>query len=277
LNGTRLAKRVFSWLGIAPQRSLPALADKPFSEAFKTLAQPECLTKEAVLLNDTYIQFNHPEIGMAAVKVLNALGYRVIVPAWSCCGRPAFSKGLLPKARAQAQALVQTLMPYALRGLKIVVLEPSCLSALTDDYRDLVDREWARPVLDACVSLEAFAAQVGKLLFNDKKAHVKIHGHCHQKALAGIEPALKLLRSNPAFTVEAIASGCCGMAGSFGYEKEHYGISMKIGSLKLFPAVNAAPPDTRIVANGISCRTQIQDGTGRRAVHLAELLAEFIE
>lgn len=278
INSTRPVKWFLSYLCISPQRDLPTLADERFSDLFKQIEQSPSLTKEVVLLNDTYTEFNQPQIGLSAVKVLNAMGYRVLLPEWSCCGRPALSKGLLPKAKTMATNLIGQLIPYAQRGLKIVGLEPSCISTFMDDYKDLVDTAWASPVLEAAVSFDEFVAANGEgIQFKDTITSVKVHGHCHQKALVGMEPTLKALKLNPGFKFEAIPSGCCGMAGSFGYEKEHYGISMKIGSLKLFPAINKSPVDTEIVASGFSCRTQISDGTGRHALHLAELLAQYIK
>lgn len=278
INSRSIVKKLMGQLGISTHRNLPSLSHERFSDEFKNIRQPENLNKEVVLFNDTYTEFNHPEIGVAATKVLNAMGYRVILPNWSCCGRPALSKGLLPKAKEMAKKVVEELLPYAKKGIPIIGLEPSCISALMDDYKDLIDLQWAEPVLKSSKSFDEFVASNGEgLLFRDSIINVKVHGHCHQKALVGMEPTLKALKMNPGFRTEAIPSGCCGMAGSFGYETEHYDISMKIGSLKLFPAIRNTSGDTEIVASGFSCRTQISDGTGRRALHLAELLAKTLK
>lgn len=274
VNESRIVRHLLSKWGFAPQRLMPRLAEKRFSTLFKPFEQPETLKKEVVLLNDTFTEFEHPEIGIAAVKVLNALGYRVILPSWSCCGRPAISKGMLKKAKEQARKIVGTLLPYANQGLRIVGLEPSCILTLVDEYQDLIDRNWAAPVLKACCTFDEFVAQnKDAIVWKETPLAVKVHGHCHQKSLVGMEPTMKVLKSNPHIKVELIDSGCCGMAGSFGYEKEHYEISMKIGSLKLFPAIQASPSDAVLIASGTSCRTQILDGTGRKALHLAEFLA----
>ncbi len=278
MNNLTIVKKLMGKLGISTHRSLPSIAYERFSEQLKKWKQPEDLNETVVLFNDTYTEFNHPEIGIAALKVLNAMGYKVIVPNWSCCGRPALSKGLLPKAKEMAIKVVEELLPYAQKGIPIIGLEPSCISALMDDYKDLIDSKWAEPVLKASLSFDQFVAANGEgLVFKDPITNVKVHGHCHQKAIVGMEPTLKALKMNPGFRTEAIPSGCCGMAGSFGYESEHYDISMKIGSLKLFPAVRSSTDDTEIVASGFSCRTQITDGTGRKAVHLAELLAKSLK
>lgn len=267
---TKLAKIA---LGISPKRTLPPLAKQRFSVWFAEYQQPTGLTKSLILLNDTFTEFNHPEVGQAAVKLFNALGYAVLLPAWSCCGRPAFSKGHLQTARRQAEALIQELWKFAQKGLPIVGLEPSCLLMLRDDYRGL-----SLDQIPQGLTLDEFLAPLAetetfKKAFRNTPQKVKVHGHCHQKALVGMEKTLKVLKAVPGFSCEEIVSGCCGMAGSFGYEKEHTELSMKIGELHLFPAVRNAAPNEWIIASGMSCRHQIRDGTGRHSLHLAEALA----
>ena len=269
-------------IGIAPERPLPLLAKQRFSTWFKSYRQSGHLTREAVLLNDTFNEFNHPHIGQAAVHVLNALGFKVIVPEWSCCGRPALSKGVLALARKQAQALLNRLEPYARQGLPIIGLEPSCLLTLKDDYNGLLPEEdsliplFEKMVL-SCFTFDEFLNQLiekGEFNFPVKqiRQQVMVHGHCYQKALVGMQPTLNVLKTIPGLEVAEIPSGCCGMAGSFGYEKEHYAISMKIGELVLLPAIRKSTAETWIIASGTSCRQQIWDGTQRRAMHLAEAL-----
>lgn len=277
MSQTRFAKQTMEWLGISPQRSLPSLASERFSTWFERHEQPS-LVKQVVLFNDTFTEFNHPEIGQAAVQVLNACGYQVLLHSWSCCGRPALSKGFLPLARKQAEALIQTLWPYAEKNLPIIGLEPSCLLTLRDDYASLVTEEQSsrlKNIAALSLTLDEFLAKEESFpkLFKNTKQNVKVHGHCYQKSLIGMEATLKVLRSIPGISVELIQSGCCGMAGSFGYEKEHEAISMKIGELHLFPAVRKSSPDDLIIANGMSCRHQILDGTGRHPLHLAQALA----
>jgi FAD/FMN-containing dehydrogenase/Fe-S oxidoreductase len=285
LGKSRFAKAIQSCLGITPERTLPPLARKRFSQWFKKHIPKPKNRKKVVLYNDTYNEFNHPEIGQSAVAVLEALGYQVVVPKWSCCGRPAISKGLLKEAREMAKAVINSLSPYAHEGISIVGLEPSCLSAIKDDFRGLLGSDWKRDdvdlVIQQCTSFDEFIVahlENGKLplTLKTQDREVKLHGHCHQKVLVGTEPTMNVLRAIPGFNVSEIPSGCCGLAGSFGYEKEHYEISMKIGALHLFPAINASKTSTLIVANGISCRSQIAHGTGRSAKHLAEALVDAI-
>lgn len=268
--GNYFVRWLLSKLGVTLERELPAMSKERFSEWFKKYSQKGGEKGSVVLFNDTYCEFNVPEIGQAAVKVLNAMGYQVIVPEWSCCGRPLISKGLLPEAKKAVNKVVNLL--YALRELPIIGLEPSCILTFKDEIFDLVDdQEKAEVVSRACVTFDEFVNQQDFLI--KASGEVKVHGHCHQKSIVGMKPTLGVLRK-AGFTVEEINSGCCGMAGSFGYESEHYDLSMRIGELKLFPAVRNS--DAAIVADGISCRTQIQHGTGKRAKHLAELLAEFL-
>ncbi len=271
LSGTRFAKWLMRSVGMTDKRPLPLLTTQRFSDWWHKHVSPPSV-KTVVLFNDTYTEFLEPQIGIAAVKVLESMGYQVIVPLWQCCGRPLISKGLLKPARAQSEKLLASLMPYAKQGHKIVGLEPSCLSALVDDFAGLCDNRLLAP---ACCTFDAFVA-AEKPQFKKLAKPILVHGHCHQKALVGMKETLEVLRSIPGATVEEIPSGCCGMAGSFGYEKEHYEFSLKIGELTLLPAVRASAAETMIVANGLSCRTQIAQATGRKPLHLAELLAEII-
>ena len=276
--GNKIGKKLLKAIGIAPQRELPALAKQRFSSWVKEQPVVE-REKQLVLFNDTYMEFNVPEIGQAAYKVLTALGYQVIVPDWRCCGRPLISKGLLRQAKNHAEALVELLLPYARRGLPIIGLEPSCILTLKDDFVGLLGA--SHPAIDqlvsCCTTFDEFLDTLVKegqfnLKLREATGQLLLHGHCHQKSLVGTAPTLNVLRALGKLDVKEIPSGCCGMAGSFGYEAEHYQISMAIGELHLFPAVRGSPPETLLVADGISCRSQIAHGTGQRAPHLAEFL-----
>lgn len=279
----KLVKKGLEWIGISSKRTLPPLALQRFSAWFIKYQQPLGLKKTVVLFNDTFTEFNHPEIGKAAVQLLNTLGWQVILPEWKCCGRPAFSKGLLPAAKHQAQHLLQQLWPYVQDGTPLIGLEPSCLLTLRDDYPSLLkasgeQNQQLERLISKAYTLEEFLLPfIGneefKSYFLETARKIKVHGHCYQKAIVGMQPTLKVLKAIPGFQVEEIPSGCCGMAGSFGYEKEHEEISMKIGELSLFPAIRAASPTDWIIASGMSCRHQIKDGTERQAIHLAEALA----
>jgi Fe-S oxidoreductase len=232
-----------------------------------------------VLFPDTFTTYNVPEIGRAAVELLEAAGCRVILAERKCCGRPLISKGLLDQAREHAAWNVARLHPYAARGVAIVGLEPSCLLTLRDEAVDLLRSEEARAVAGQSLLLEEFLLrEQGRglaLPFATHGRRALLHGHCHQKALVGTAPTVAALRW-AGFAVSEVDSGCCGMAGSFGFEREHYDISVWLGNRRLAPAVQAAGPDTEIVAPGMSCRQQIEHLAGRRARHPAEVLRDAL-
>jgi FAD/FMN-containing dehydrogenase/Fe-S oxidoreductase len=272
-NDTYPVKWVLEWVGIAKERNLPRLSKQRFSAWFKNYKQKiNGEKKQVVLFNDTYNEFNEPHIGMSAVKVLNHLGFEVIVPSFTCCGKPMISKGLLKEAKSLASKLLDQLAPFAEANIPIIGLEPSFLFAIKDDFQGLLGSEIKKITSHLTTFDEFMALHLPKSESLPKT--VLVHGHCHQKASIGTKPTLEALKKFKSLDVKEIDSGCCGMAGSFGYEKEHYALSMKIGGLKLFPAVLAAGDDTVIVANGTSCRSQILQGTKRHAKHLAEALCE---
>lgn len=277
INTSSFFKKWISYAGFAKERTLPLLATTCFSKWFKTFTTTQ-KEKQVVLWNDTYTEYYHPEIGQAAVKVLSQLGYQVIVPSWICCGRPAISKGLLEQAKKSALKVLETLTPYLQQKIPIIVLEPSCHSAFMDEYVDLLGSQTCESLLTHCKSLDQFLhehLENGRLPLSCKEENlsIKAHGHCHQKALFGTSAFIKTLQALPGCQVTEIESGCCGMAGAFGYEQEHYPISQKIGELKLFPSIRNMKEAEVIVADGFSCRTQILDGTGKKAMHIAELIA----
>jgi FAD/FMN-containing dehydrogenase/Fe-S oxidoreductase len=262
--------------GIDRRRPLPTLAAEPFTAWFRRHAPPAASPRgEAVLFHDTFVTYNTPEIGQAAVELLEAAGYRVVLVDKKCCGRPLISKGMLAEARSHAAWNVARLVPYARRGVPIVGLEPSCLLTLRDESVDLLRTDDARTVAGDAFLLEEFLARERarglELRFAGNGRPALLHGHCHQKALVGTAPTVAALRW-AGFRVEEVDSGCCGMAGAFGFEREHYDISVALGNRRLAPAVKAAPADTVIVAPGVSCRQQIGHLTGRRALHPAEVL-----
>jgi Fe-S oxidoreductase len=211
------------------------------------------------------------------VELLEAGGYRVRLVDKKCCGRPLISKGMLAEARDHAASNVARLHPYASRGVAIVGLEPSCLLTLRDEYVDLLNSDAARMVAAHSLLFEEFIERERDrgltLPFAGNGRKALLHGHCHQKALVGTAPTVAALRW-AGFDVSEVDSGCCGMAGSFGFEREHYDISVALGNRRLAPAVRAAGPEVEVVAPGISCRQQIEHLTGRRAKHPAEVLWE---
>jgi len=269
-------------LGIARERSLPHFSRRNFRRWFAQRPSPSIGT-EVVLFVDTYVQSMVPEVGMAAVRVLEAAGCRVLLAAdQACCGRPMISKGMLRQARQRAQHNVQALDPFAARGLPIIGLEPSCILTLRDEYLELLpDDERAARVAAQSRLIEEFlvepdaegARPLDRLVFRRNPPPLLVHSHCYVKALVGSGPTLHMLRSSGAEVAE-VESGCCGMAGSFGYEKEHSALSRQIAEAVLLPAMRqAAAEGGQPVAAGISCRSQIADGTGIRALHPVEAIA----
>ncbi len=268
-------------VGIDRRRPLPALATETFEDWFRGHAPPASAPRgEVVLFHDTFVTYNTPEIGRAAVRLLEGAGYRVVLVDRKCCGRPLISKGMLDEAREHAAWNVARLAPYARRGVAIVGLEPSCSLTLRDEWVDLLRTEDARAVAEQSLLLEQFLLRERErgltLRFADGHGRkVLLHGHCHQKAMVGTAPTVAVLKW-AGYDVSEIDSGCCGMAGSFGFEREHYDLSVALGNRRLVPAVKAADPHTLVVAPGISCRQQIEHLAGRRAKHPAEALAEAI-
>ena len=271
-----------SLLGIHPNRKPPSFARQTFPQWFRSRRERRPATAgTVVLLNDTYMNYNYPEIGKAAVALLEAAGYKVELADAPCCGRPMISKGMMDAAKANARHNVGLLHAYAGNGVPIIGCEPSCLLTLRDEYPQLVPGEQARTVASQSFLIDEFLAKLKaednlNIEFKDTAKQILFHAHCHQRSLAGTASSLNALRLAPGYRVELTSAGCCGMAGSFGYEKEHYDLSMTIGSQYLFPQVNAKGGDWEVAVMGVSCRQQIEHGTGRRARHLAEVLAEAL-
>jgi len=274
-------------VGVDRRRALPPFARPTFDTWFRRRGQtPGIGAKgQVILFHDTFMNYNYPEIGKAATTVLERAGYQVILVPKQCCGRPMISKGMLEVAREHALYNVNLLAPYAEQGIPIIGCEPSCLLTLRDEYPDLVSDPRVATVAAQSFMIEEFLARLHErgelnLSFKPVTRTLLLHGHCHQKALIGTEPSLAVLRLLPGFQVEEVDSGCCGMAGSFGYETEHYEISRAIGGRRLFPAVEAKMRATNgdfdVVAAGISCRQQVEHFTGKRPKHLVEVLAEAL-
>ena len=193
------------------------------------------------------------------------------------------STGMMDVARTNARFNVDSVFPYVEKGAKLVGLEPSCILSFRDDYVDLLGGDpRARSVAESSMLIEEFVLHAAQedgagLSFVSEPGKVLFHGHCHQKALVGTRQAMEVLRSIPGCRAQEIPSGCCGMAGAFGFEKEHYRISMDIGEQTLFPAIRSERDEFTVVSEGVSCRQQIEDGTGVQAKHLVEVLAEALD
>ena len=240
--------------------------------------------RELVWLADSFTTFTEPAIGRAAIELLEAAGWSVRVESGGCCGRSSISKGLLNRARGMAEDMTERLAPYAERGVPIVGCEPSCLLTLREEHLQLQPgSERARVVASQAKLVEELLVEAiddGSLKLDPGSrvagSRIVFHGHCHQKALAGSTATVELLRRIPGAEVVELDAGCCGMAGSFGFEAEHYELSMQIGELRLFPALRGEDASTLVAATGVSCRQQIGHGVGREARHPVQIVREAL-
>jgi FAD/FMN-containing dehydrogenase/Fe-S oxidoreductase len=275
-------------LGIDRRRTLPPWTRHTFVDQFARRtanpANPENLANPVVLFTDTFTNYSHPEVGLAAADVFAAAGIRARLAPHACCGRPMISQGLLDDARIVAQANTDTLYDAAARGDRIVFLEPSCLSAVREDAPALLRgdaQRKAQVVASACVLFEDLLErewQAGsvQLRLRPGPPTIVLHGHCHQKAMGLTSSARALLSRIPSSSVVDLDAGCCGMAGSFGYAREHYDVSRQIGERVLLPAARAMQAGTVLAASGVSCRQQVLHFAGVRAIHPAVLLRSLL-
>lgn len=271
-------------LGISSKRRLP----EPSEHAFVHVPSQSAGTqkKEAVLLLDTFTRTFAPENAQAAVELLEAAGYRVHVAQPPdgqvlCCGRTQLAHGLVDAAKHHAERMLAVLLPHADAGRAVIGLEPACLLAVRDDYKSLGLGETAERVAQQAILLEEFIAreiqeQRFKLEFNPVARQVLVHGHCHQKAVGAMKAMRKVLKLIPGLQFELVEASCCGMAGSFGVEAEHADMAMAMAEQALLPALRARP-EAAVVANGFSCRHQIQEGCSHRPMHLAVLLRDAMK
>ena len=285
--GLPITHQALSLIGITPKRAMPAFAPQTFNAWWRrhnaerpisSLSSPVSSSTVALFV-DTFTQYNHPEIGIAAVEVLERAGYKVIVPKTKCCGRTLVSQGQPGAVVPLARHNIAVLAPLARQGIPILGLEPSCIAMLKDDYLDLQPGEDAEAVGAATQSVEDFlVAQLADGKRNvtlsphfAANADVLFHGHCHQKAGWGTGGSKKMM-GLAGYRVTEVDSSCCGMAGAFGYEKEHFEISQQVGEMSLLPAVRAADAGTLIVAPGTSCRQQIEQLAGRHPLHPVQVI-----
>ncbi len=274
------------WLGVTAARPLPRFQRENLSRWFRRRAAPATPAPagELVYLADSFTTFTEPSVGRAAITLLQLAGWNVRLEDAGCCGRASLSKGLIDQARRMASGMVQRLGDEAGRGVPIVAAEPSCLLTLRDEYSAVLPSDPRVAAVAAATRLPEelllVAVAEGRLALAEHSPvsgkRILFHGHCHQKALAGTGATLALLRGIPGVDVIDVDAGCCGMAGSFGFEKEHYQLSMRIGELRLFPAIRAEAAGTIIAATGVSCRQQIVHGTARRAWHPLEIVQQAL-
>ncbi|MEZ4709674.1 MAG: FAD-linked oxidase C-terminal domain-containing protein [Caldilineaceae bacterium] len=295
LLNSAISKAAFEKIGVHPARDFPTYAPQTFESWFARRgqtgtraalrrdlrdAEPE---KRVILFHDTWANYNETEIGRAAVRVLEAAGYDVqLASGRQCCGRPLITGGQADKAKAWVDHNVALLAPLANQGIPIVGIEPSCILTLRDEYLNLAsDKRRAQILADNAFTFEEFVAaemdaERFKPTWKPNAGKALLHGHCHHKAMVGNEASVAALKA-AGYAVSVIPSGCCGMAGDFGYELDHYEVSRKVGEDRLFPAVRAAEAETTIVASGTSCRHQIGHFTDRQPVHLIQALERVIQ
>ncbi len=281
-----IAKRM---LGFAPKRSIPRIYKtslRAWVRSNSSKLKPERQKGRVALFVDEFSDYNDVQIGITTVKLLSELGYEVVTFPHKESGRTYLSKGLLRKAQKIANTNVEMLGDVISEDLPLIGIEPSGILSFRDEYRELVREELKIKseklaqnsyMIDEYIMREVEKGNISSLNFNTSNRKIILHGHCHQKALASTGPTSDMLSIPENYKVEEIPSGCCGMAGSFGYEKEHYEVSMKVGELTLFPAVREAAEEVIISAPGTSCRHQIKDGTGRTALHPVEVLYEALQ
>ncbi|WP_348798297.1 FAD-binding and (Fe-S)-binding domain-containing protein [Flavobacterium adhaerens] len=278
---------VKSATGFATERSLPQMYKVTFAKWFRNYKQSgNFIQGKVYLYNDEFLNFNDVEIGQTAVKLFNRLGYEVVVPAIGYSGRTYLSKGMLKEAREIAEKNIIAFAKEIPENAILIGIEPSAILSFRDEYPDLCRgdlRAKAKAFSSRAMLIEEFLAKeldegrISSDSFTENTERVRMHGHCFQKSLSSLVPLKKILMLPKNYTVLNIPSGCCGMAGSFGYEKEHYGISMKVGELVLFPTIRSEAEATLISASGTSCRHQISDGTKRKALHPVEILFKALK
>jgi Fe-S oxidoreductase len=273
--------------GFAPGRSMPKLHATTLRGWHRSHANKEGSfpNGRAFLFCDEFTNFNDVEVGVKAVRLLNRLGYEIIIPNHVESGRAQISKGLLRDAQQLAIRNVELLKDVISDEAPLIGIEPSAILGFRDEVPDLVPPQLANAardlakrslLVDEFIAREAGRGRILREAFSRELREIKLHGHCHQKSLASLSATVKALELPLNYKVKVIPSGCCGMAGSFGYEQEHYDLSIQVAELVLMPAVRSAPAETLIAAPGTSCRHQIKDCTGRIAQHPAEILYEAL-
>ncbi|MCF8405698.1 MAG: FAD-binding protein [Bacteroidales bacterium] len=273
-------------IGFSINRNLPKISKVSLGKWYnKHNGNNTSREKKVFLFADEFTEYNDTRIGIKAIQLLNVLGYNVVIPEHVPSGRSLISKGLLNEARNYAEQNVNFLKSIITDEIPLIGIEPSAILTFRDEYPDLLrnkSKEEATVLAKSVFLIEEFivrefeAGNISMQLFTKDKRMIKFHGHCYQKSLSSVESTLKMLSIPENYFVEEIPSGCCGMAGAFGYEKEHFELSMKIGNMILFPEIMKTPKETLIAANGTSCRCQIKDGTDIEALHPIEILFDAL-
>jgi Fe-S oxidoreductase len=269
-------------MGFAAKRPLPRWRSRPFRLGVPTGPSQG---RQVALFADTFNTYFEPENLRDAVDVMTRLGYRVTALKAAhggrpiCCGRTFLSAGLVDEARAEARRVLDAIRPLVARGVPIVGIEPSCLLSLKDEFLAMLPGVETRQAAAQAYLFEDFLAReagAGRIRrpIARKSAKVLLHGHCHQKAFGAMADLAKSIALVEGLSLDVVDSGCCGMAGAFGYAADTYDVSMAMGELTLLPAVRNAPPETIFAADGFSCRHQIRDGTGREVRHVARVLRQ---
>lgn len=274
-------------VGFDVKRSMPTLHHTTLKKWYIKRKTNNAVSskRKLYLFCDEFTNFNDTGIGMTAILLLEKLGYEVVIPQHQESGRAWLSKGFIREAKKIANKNIALLSPIITEQTPLIGIEPSAILTFRDEYIDLADdnqleaaKQLAKNVflIDEFIASEMTKGNIDQSLFTSEKKLIQLHGHCQQKALSSVAPSVQMMSFPVNYTVETIPSGCCGMAGSFGYEEEHYELSMKIGELVLFPKVRAQAADVIIAAPGTSCRHQIKDGTGTKALHTIEVLYQSI-
>lgn len=282
--GNAVTGSLIKWFaGFAQKRSMPTLSTitlKNWHAQHRKKSIPAS-GRKVYLFCDEFTNYNDAHIGITAILLLEKLGYTVAIPEHEESGRTWLSKGLIRKAQQIINRNIVALSPLVSADTPLIGIEPSAILSFRDEYPDLAfdenlsaAKEMAKHVflIDEFIAAEIDKGNIRSESFTKEKRLVKLHGHCQQKSVSNLSASVKMLSLPAQYTVETIASGCCGMAGSFGFEKEHYDLSMQIGELVLLPTVRQQAADTIIAAPGTSCRHQVKDGTGREALHTVEVL-----
>jgi Fe-S oxidoreductase len=279
------SKWIKQFSGFAVDRSMPLLYKTTLRSWFKKHTSSSNSTRRVYLFCDEFTNYNDTETGIKAILLLERLGYEVVIPKHKESGRAWLSKGLIRQAKLIANDNIRLLNPLITEAAPLIGIEPSAILTFRDEYPDLADDQQldaARQLsgntylIDDFIAREIDKGNIRREQFTKEKRQIKLHGHCQQKALSSVAGSVKMLSLPENYSVGTIPSGCCGMAGSFGYEKEHYALSQQIGELVLLPTVRQQGPEVIIAAPGTSCRHQIKDGTGKHALHPIEILYDAL-